>query len=179
MGQGLLDETRIGKMKVLICGNGPGVEKTIGQLEEFDHVVRINQWKKYCDPNARCDAWAFYPFHAKGMQSEKYDVNDYLPVDYIWMAHPGFWGECWFLTGKLPYLQVGMSTVKELHKEVGYEKPTSGIVILKMAIKLGFDTTAVGFNFYNGKKVHEGHRPDLDKAWFYRQVETEKLKEWA
>lgn len=156
-------------MKTLICGNGPIADDSNEQLEEFDHVVRINRWKEFVDPASRCDGWAFYPWHDLGQKDALYDFSDYLPVDTIWMPHYLFELECLLITGQKPTFCITKETAESFYDEIGYDKPTTGMIVLKMAILMGMEVFSAGFNFYNGAEKHGNHKPILEKKWYDRQ----------
>jgi len=170
----------LGKTKILVCGSGPSLP---GQLKNIDlssfFVVRVNSWGKIDGADNRCDAWAFYPV---GNYFEKYiDL-----AGSVWMPHFGFGGECERLTGIKPTYTITRQQTKDFHILIGNPHPTSGAVVIYMAMMLDAKIFIAGFDFYQGNKkyYYNGnndpkigleHYPEIEQSWVNDQIKKQKL----
>jgi len=145
------------EMKILVCGNGPTVPKQLQgrTLEEFDKIVRINDWKSiegFCN---RCDVWVFYPHHHPQYKIQyEFDFTPYLNLaKEFWIVHGNTIEMATKIIGREPEEYLTDVDVMKARKEI-ISIPSTGVLALYLARKLYGKVYAAGFDFYTGKQDH-------------------------
>lgn len=162
-------------MRVLVCGNG--AQNPSIKLRDFSRVIRFHEWMGRGNPLHPWDhpyTWVMYP-------RAEYKLSDYLKAATdIWMPHHSMDRECKKVTGIKPSNTISIGEVQALWKEVDYQDPSSGIVILYMALLLReVEVYATGFSFYKdvGLAALPPHDLAKDEAWYIKQKKKGKINE--
>lgn len=175
--------------KVLICGSGPSLPSQLKGVDLSDFkVVRINAWKEIDGVSNKCDAWAFYPFHSLGESESLYDFEPYLKVKELWMPHFEQEQKTFEIVGRYPDYCITKQQTIDFHNEIGHMNPTTGAVVIYMAILKGFDVYIAGFDSYE-KGCHyydikedvtntlNHHLPSMEKFWINDKLKKGIIKQ--
>ena len=177
-------------MKILVCGKAPCLPDELKDrtLNEFDIVVRVNDWLPIKNRCNRFDAWVFYPGHSHKLDKEKgHDFTPYLKQNpKLWLGHAWAKEECKKVTGKYPDHFLTLEEFNTIQNNAWTYSPTTGIFAIHLAMKLSDDVTIAGFNFYSGTKAYYQNDDTIslapmhdcikDKIWVEKQINKGLIK---
>ena len=180
-------------MKILVCGKAPCLPDELKDrtLNEFDIVVRVNNWLPIKNRCNRFDAWVFYPWHSPLMheksENSNYDFTPYLKQNpKLWLGHAWAKEECKKVSAKYPDHTFTLEEFNSIMKDAKTYSHTTGVFAIHLAMKLSDNVTIAGFDFYSGTRAYYQndepvinapmHDPDKDKIWVEKQINKGLVK---
>lgn len=181
------------KGRVVIVGGGPTVlDNEPGFIDDFDTVVRINNYKTFTETGYRTDV--HYSYFGKAIRDQKdaklcmckypngdikhipVEWGDYKPpergIDFTWVyRHRSRW---WYTDTYIPLMKEFEPKFFLLNEHM----PTTGFSAIYDFSKFDCEIYLTGFDFFESGKhnVNEkwragrhndpiGHKPELEREW--------------
>ena len=157
---------------ILIVGNAPCADTPeVAELIRVNEtVLRMNEFSKHQAKHIsdRCDIW--------GVNKIKTYPRPKKPHKTWWTAK----------TARNDYQKnieneterfdevIALPTLERLFEITGGRNPTTGFMMIHMAMDLGYFPTVCGFDWFKTRQVHFWHMPEEEKYWHQPDV----FKKW-
>jgi hypothetical protein len=180
-------------MKILICGNGPSLKKTLENLnlDNYDYVLRMNNWQPIPDQNNRCDIWC---------TTFWYDIPDNQILinkdKIIWDVF--LYGGCYrFKKSRIEKVkQILKKTPEYFLKRLEFNNfrrnvikiasPSCGMYAIYIALKQKMKVHIAGFDFFESENMHYfedkkkvrkiPHKSNVEKKFIQKLHFDKKIK---
>jgi hypothetical protein len=164
---------------ILICGNGLSLHKTLKDknLDSFDYVLRMNNWKSIDNADNRCDIWC---------TTFWYDISDQTIISnknkIVWDIFLN--GGCFpFTTERINKVKQLLNKYPEfvlLKKELNYFKkniiqinsPSCGMYAIYAAKLHNFNISICGFDH----TVKRPHKPKLELLFVQKLLMNKEIQ---
>lgn len=177
--------------ELLIVGNGPSADtpEVAREINGAEKVLRMNRFERGKFISKRCDIYGFrnvkdHGVPPKGVMEVWWATHHYNPLKqdhYEKLAERGK-----AVADRIPSEEV----LIHLWKVVEPKSPTTGLILIQMAIDLGYSPTIAGFDCFQGNKGHyfndnntivmntsrQYHAPNKEKAYLAELVKQGKVK---
>ena len=154
----------------MIVGNAPcaDTEKVRELMNQHELVLRMNQFAEPTSPpkhiTDRCDIWGVNKIHEY--------IRPTKPHLTWWTAYTATKGYEKRLRETIHHYDavIPRELLVSLFKLTGGRNPTTGFMMIHMALDLGYRPTVCGFDWFKSKQVHWWHMDEDEKGWHQRDV---------
>ena len=192
----MIDISLLRNKSVLICGNGPSLDKDFENLNigDYEYVLRMNNWEPNHIVGARCDIWGT-TFWYDITKENILRYRDKIVFDCMWFGgcfqyEQKHWNEISYLMSRKPDFYLKKSDFNFFREKViKIPSPSTGMYMIYMCLKLKMNITVAGFDCFVGHKHHyfsneslkltrdiTPHRGKIEKEWLRKMEHEGNLK---